>query len=88
MATTGTQPKLLTTKQAADLLNVSSRTVLNWIETDKVPYLRLPGGDYRVPLAGLLASLSGTYRLDEELRAIDARHADVTDEDVQTALDH
>jgi excisionase family DNA binding protein len=81
------QPKLLSTKQAAELLNVSRRTILNWIESDKIPYVKLPGGDYRVPLAGLLASLSGTYRLDEELRALDERYATVSDADVQAALE-
>jgi excisionase family DNA binding protein len=86
MSAVGSQPKLLSTKQAAELLNVSRRTILNWIETDKVPYLKLPGGDYRVPLAGLLASLSGTYRLDEEIRALDERFAGVSDQDVQAAL--
>jgi excisionase family DNA binding protein len=86
MSAIGSQPKLLSTKQAAELLNVSRRTILNWIETDKIPYLKLPGGDYRVPLAGLLASLSGTYRLDEEIRALDERFAGVSDQDVQAAL--
>lgn len=86
MSAVGSQPKLLSTKQAAELLNVSRRTILNWIETDKIPYLKLPGGDYRVPLAGLLASLSGTYRLDEEIRALDQRFAGVSDQDVQAAL--
>lgn len=86
MPTVASQPKLLSTKQAADLLNVSRRTVLNWIEAGKVPYVRLPGGDYRVPLSGLLSSLSGTYRLDEEIRALDARNAALTDEDVQAAM--
>ena len=86
MSAVGSQPKLLTTKQAAELLNVSRRTVLNWIETEKVPYLKLPGGDYRVPLAGLLASLSGTYRLDDEIRALDERFAGVSAQDVQAAL--
>jgi excisionase family DNA binding protein len=81
------QPKLLSTKQAAELLNVSKRTILNWIESEKIPYLKLPGGDYRVPLAGLLASLSGTYRLDQEIRALDERYASLSDADVQAALD-
>jgi excisionase family DNA binding protein len=81
------QPQLLSTKQAAELLNVSKRTILNWIESDKVTYVKLPGGDYRVPLAGLLASLSGTYRLDEEIRALDQRYAAISDADVQAALE-
>jgi excisionase family DNA binding protein len=86
MATVASQPKLLSTTQAAGLLNVSRRTILNWIEADKVPYVKLPGGDYRVPLTGLLDSLSGTYRLQEEIRALDKRNAGLTDEDVQAAI--
>ena len=86
MATVALQPKLLSTTQAAGLLNVSRRTILNWIEAGKVPYVRLPGGDYRIPLTGLLDSLSGTYRLQEEIRALDKRNAGLTDEDVQAAI--
>lgn len=80
------QPKLLSTSQAAGLLSVSRRTVLNWIEAGKVPYVRLPGGEYRLPLSGLLSSLSGTYRLEEEVRVLDERNRDLTDEDVQAAI--
>lgn len=86
MPSVASQPKLLSTAQAAELLNVSRRTVLNWIEAGKVPYVRLPGGEYRLPLSGLLSSLSGTYRLEEEIRALDERNANLTDEDVQTAI--
>lgn len=87
MPSVRSQPKLLSTKQAAELLNVSKRTILNWIESERVPYVKLPGGDYRIPLAGLFASLSGTYRLDEEIRALDKRYAAVSDAGVQQALD-
>jgi excisionase family DNA binding protein len=81
------QPKLLSTKQAAELLNVSKRTILNWIENDRIPYVKLPSGDYRIPLAGLLSSLPGTYQLDEKIRTLDERYAAVSDADVQQALD-
>jgi excisionase family DNA binding protein len=53
--------ELLSTREVAELLNVSPRTVTNWIRSDRVPYVRLPGGEYRIPQAGLLESLSGTY---------------------------
>lgn len=86
MSSVISQPKLLSTAQAASLLSVSRRTVLNWIEAGKVPYVRLPGGEYRVPLSGLLSSLSGTYRLADEIRALDERNMNLTDEDVQAAI--
>jgi excisionase family DNA binding protein len=86
MPAIGAKPRLLSTRQAADLLNVNRRTVLNWIEADKVPYVKLPGGDFRIPLAGLLASLQGTYRLDKEIRELDARYSELDDETVHAAL--
>ena len=63
--------RLLTTREAAELLNVSPRTITKWISEDRVSYLRLPGGEYRLPLSALLDSLSGTYDLAAELQAYD-----------------
>jgi len=37
-------------------------------------------------MADQAASLSGTYRLDEEIRALDERNAGLTDEDIQAAI--
>ena len=62
--------ELLTTRQAAELLHVSPRTVTNWIRADRVPYVRLPGGEYRLPLDGLLNSLTGTYDMRPELQGV------------------
>lgn len=58
---------LLTTTQVAARLGVSPRTVTNWIRAERVPYVRLPGGEYRIPLDGLLDSLGGTHDLRPEL---------------------
>jgi excisionase family DNA binding protein len=86
-------PRLITTKEAAELLHVSPRTIVKWIDNEAIPYLRLPQvgerKEYRIPLAGLLKSLGGNYDLAAELRALDAAslEAGVTDEDVLAALD-
>jgi excisionase family DNA binding protein len=69
-------PRLVTTKEAAELLSVSPRTVLNWIQDGAIPYVELPsrGGqrrEYRIPLHGLLRSLAGNYDLAEEFRSAD-----------------
>jgi excisionase family DNA binding protein len=76
--------RLLTTREAGELLHVTPRTVTNWIRDERVPYVRLPGGEYRLPLDGLLDCISGTYdlrtrvegaiELEEGSRA--RRHAD------------
>lgn len=65
------EPDLLSTRQVAALLNVSARTVTNWIRAEKVPYVRLPGGEYRVPKDGLVGSLSGTYDVREALNVLE-----------------
>jgi excisionase family DNA binding protein len=39
---------LLTTSQAADMLDVSRDTVARWIRLGQLPAVRLPSGRYRV----------------------------------------
>jgi excisionase family DNA binding protein len=82
----GGDVRLLTTGEAARLLRVSPRTVNNWIKQEKVPYIELPGGEYRIPLAGLLASLGGTFDLGKALGDLDKALADVTEEEIEQAL--
>jgi len=63
--------QLLTAGEAADLLNVSVRTIHTWIEKDAIQYVELPRTgpkrSYRIPLQGLLSSLSGSYDLTQDL---------------------
>lgn len=86
MATTASKPQLLKVSEAAALLKVSEKTIRRWIEAGSVPYLRLPSGSYRIPQGALLASLRGNYDLGRELRGLDERNADVTDEQILAAL--
>jgi excisionase family DNA binding protein len=89
------EPQLLTTKEAARLLRVSPRTVLNWIDQDAIPYVALPsaGGrrrEYRIPRHGLLRSLAANYDLAQDFAAADAALArfDAPDPTVQERSDH
>jgi excisionase family DNA binding protein len=66
-APAATLPRLLTSTEVAALLRVTSRTVQKWIEDDRIPYLALPGGQYRIPLQGLITCLTGNYDLNSEL---------------------
>ena len=86
MATTAARPQLLTVSEAATLLSVSERTIRRWIDAESIPYLELPGGSYRIPQGALIASLRGNYDLAAELRGLNERHAELTDEQVQAAL--
>jgi excisionase family DNA binding protein len=72
--------------EAAALLKISERTVRRWIEAESIPYLKLPSGSYRIPQGALLASLRGNYDLGAELRGLDERNAELTDEQVLAAL--
>lgn len=87
MPQTAAAPKLMTIAQAASLLAVSEKTVRRWIADERIPYLRLPGGGYRIPQGALLASLGGNYALGDELAEIDAGTAGVTEDEVRAALD-
>ena len=86
--TTLARTRLITTSEAARLLSVSRRTVNNWIASDLIPYVQLPGGDYRIPLAALLRTLSGTYDLSSELRVLEEAAADsgLTEEELVDAM--
>lgn len=39
----------LTPQECADLLRVHKVTMYRWIRDNKVPYIRLPSGDVRIP---------------------------------------
>ena len=64
--------QLITAKEAAELLNVHVRTIHGWIDKGTIPYIELPSSgskpSYRIPLHGLLNSLSGNYDLARRSR--------------------
>jgi excisionase family DNA binding protein len=73
--------RLISTQEAADLLGVNQRTVTYWITQDRVPYIKLPGGGYRLPLGALLQSLSGNYDLLPHVKEVNSATADVEPRD-------
>jgi excisionase family DNA binding protein len=87
MPAVASRPVLLTVSQAASLLRVSDRTVRRWIEAERIPFVKLPSGAYRIPQGALLASLRGTYDLAGELQQLEAKHRDLSHEDIAEALD-
>ena len=76
-------PRLITTQEAASLLRVTPRTIVNWIERGSIPYLELPSGgtrkEYRIPEVALLRSLSGNFDLEAELAR--GSHRDLQERD-------
>lgn len=47
MAETGSPDRLLTARAVADMLAVSTETVLRWTRRGELPAIRLPGGAIR-----------------------------------------
>jgi excisionase family DNA binding protein len=86
MPAVAARPVLLTVPQAASLLRVSDRTIRRWIEAERIPFLKLPSGAYLIPQGALLASLRGTYDLAGELRQLEEKHGDVSEEEIAVAL--
>jgi hypothetical protein len=64
-----------------------AKVLRRWIDAERIPYLRLPSGGYRIPVGALLASLGGNYALGEELDQIEERMAGVSEDDVRAALE-
>ena len=67
--------QLITAAEAAEILHVTPRTIHGWISEGTIPYVELPRGggskrSYRIPLQGLLNSLSGNYDLAGEVEAL------------------
>jgi excisionase family DNA binding protein len=87
MPAVASQPVLLTVSQAASLLRVSDRTIRRWIEAERVPFLKLPSGAYRIPQGALLASLRGTYDLAGELQQLEVKHGHLAEDEIAAALD-
>ena len=84
-------PRLITTNEAASLLRVTPRTIVNWIERGSIPYVELPSGgsrrEYRIPEVALLRSLSGNFNLEAELERLETAAAEMTEEEMIDALD-
>jgi excisionase family DNA binding protein len=87
MATAAAEPQFLTVCEAAALLNVNEQTIQGWIDGESIPYMELPSGSYRIPQSALHASLRNNYQLAAELRGLDERNAELTDEQVQAQLE-
>lgn len=84
-------PRLITTNEAASLLRVTPRTIVNWIDRGSIPYVELPSGgsrrEYRIPEVALLRSLSGNFNLEAELERLETAAAEMTEDEMIDALD-
>jgi excisionase family DNA binding protein len=60
----GRQSELLTTKQAAALMQVKSQSILRWFEQGKIHGTRTPGGQHRICRSSLFSFDTKTFLND------------------------
>jgi predicted site-specific integrase-resolvase len=61
------KPQLLTPEAAAESIAVDREQVYLWMAEDRVPFVDLQDGEYRVPLQGLHNALPELLDLEDEL---------------------
>lgn len=90
MQTTTTQSEvddLMTVSEVARVLRVAESTVRKWIGRNEIPYLTLPGGDYRVPrtelFRGLRGNVDGTHVLAQLAERLQTQPDEAIDEEIR-----
>lgn len=70
------KPRLLTPRQASELLGISYPTTKHWILTGKIKTLKTPGGHHRIPMSELDAYLprSRGAQKNTSLRLVSGRN--------------
>lgn len=77
---------LLTVGEVAHLLRVAESTVRKWIAAGRIPFLELPGGEYRIPRLELIRSLRGNVDAEAVLERVEASLQRVQEGEVKAAL--
>lgn len=87
MPTLDTQSEeLLTVPDVARLLRVAGSTVRKWVASGRIPFVELPGGEYRIPRTELIRGLRGNVDIERVLTRVERRLASVSDEDVSSEV--
>ncbi|MEO8293710.1 MAG: helix-turn-helix domain-containing protein [Actinomycetota bacterium] len=74
-----TQEEFLTVPDVARLLRVGESTVRKWAAAGKIPFVELPGGEYRIPRLELVRGLRGNVDIELVLGRVQERLADLDD---------
>lgn len=77
---------LLTVREVARLLRVAESTVRKWVAAERVPFIELPGGEYRIPRTELIRGLRGNVDLETVLGRIESRLQKLTDRDIEASV--
>lgn len=77
---------LLTVPEVARLLRVAESTVRKWVAAGRVPFLELPGGEYRIPRTELIRGLRGNVDLEGVLGRVESRLQKLTDREIEASV--
>jgi len=77
---------LLTVPEVARLLRVAESTVRKWVGAGRVPFLELPGGEYRIPRTELVRGLRGNVDVEKVLGRVESRLQRLTDREIEESL--
>jgi len=77
---------LLTVAEVARLLRVAPSTVRKWIGREQIPYLALPGGDYRIPRVALFRALSSNVDVAAVLARVEQRLASIAEDQLTAEI--
>ncbi len=77
---------LLTVPEVARLLRVGESTVRKWIAGGRIPFLELPGGEYRIPRTELTRGIRANVDVDKVLERVEGRLSGISDRDITEAV--
>lgn len=81
-----TSVELLTVPDVARLLRVAESTVRKWAASGRVPFVELPGGEYRIPRTELIRGLRGNVDIERVLARVESRLAVASEEDISSEV--
>lgn len=78
--------ELLTVPDVARLLRVAESTVRKWAASGRIPFMELPGGEYRIPRTELIRGLRGNVDIERVLARVAGRLSAASDEDISAEV--
>lgn len=78
--------ELLTVPDVARLLRVAESTVRKWAASGRIPFVELPGGEYRIPRTELIRGLRGNVDIERVLARVEVRLAATSEEDISSEV--
>lgn len=80
------KPSILDPEDIAELVAVDREQVYSWMSEDKIPYVDLGKGEYKIPLGGFQNMMPQLFDLAGDLEAIFQATKDIDPADLDSML--